>query len=163
MTKWEDFYRKGLLKENEFADLLVAKEGGITKHASKKDDIYGHVDIIWTINDHDYLFDVKSLKKANRSDCTPDDSIHWIELQNVNGNIGWLYGKAHYIAFETLSDWLIVKRADIINMLKNKIVDNAISKSKNFYTFYQRDGRQDIVVKVPTKDLREIARNVLKK
>lgn len=48
-------------------------------------------------------------------------------------------------------------------MLKNKIVDNAISKSKNFYTFYQRDGRQDIVVKVPTKDLREIARNVLKK
>ena len=47
-------------------------------------------------------------------------------------------------------------------MLKNKIVDNAISKSKNFYTFYQRDGRQ-VVVKVPTKDLREIARNVLKK
>lgn len=48
-------------------------------------------------------------------------------------------------------------------MLKNKIVDNTISKSKNFYTFYQRYGRQDIVVKVPTDDLREIAKSIPKK
>lgn len=163
MNKWQNFYQKGLAKENEFAELLITNEGGTTRHASRKDDIYGHIDIIWTINNHDYFFDVKSLKKTNRTDNKVNDNVHWIELQNVLGNIGWLYGKAHYIAFETLQDWLVVRRVDIISMLELKVINNTISKSKDFYTYYQRDDRQDIIVKVPTDDLRKIARKVFKK
>lgn len=160
---WDNFYLKGLIKENEFSELLILSEGGKTKHASRKDDINGHVDIIWTINNHNYFFDVKSLKKTNRSDLVTDDKIHWIELQNVTGKIGWLYGKAHYIAFETLYDWLVVRRQDIIKLIQNKVVNKNISSSKELYTYYQRRGRQDIIVKVLTDDLRKIAKKTLKK
>lgn len=77
--------------------------------------------------------------------------------------MGWLYGKADYIAFETLTNWLVVRRKDIINLIDLKVVDRTISKSKDFYTCYQRDGRQDIIVKIPTSDLEKIARLKLDK
>lgn len=56
-----------------------------------------------------------------------------------------------------------MRRVDIISMLELKVINNTISKSKDFYTYYQRDDRQDIIVKVPTDDLRKIARKVFKK
>lgn len=162
MKKWL-FDRSGLIKEHEFAELLMKVSKGTVQHASREDDMYKHIDIIWTLNDRSCTFDVKGLKKHNRSDNNVDESIHWIELQNVKGDLGWLYGEADYIAFETLKDWLIVRRVHIIKLIESKVTDKSISKSKNFYTYYQRSGRKDIVVKVPTNDLREIARAVLSK
>jgi hypothetical protein len=163
MNKWIDLSRIGKEKEIEFSELLLSEYGGEVLKSSKEDDMYNHIDIIWTYKNNSYSFDIKGAKKASRSDYVPDYNIHWIELQNVRGNLGWLYGKADYIAFETLDDWLVVKRTDIINLIDKKVIDKLISKSKNFYTYYQRDNRQDIVVKVPTDDLRRIARKILLK
>lgn len=50
--------------------------------------MYNHIDLYWTLDDKTYSFDVKSMKKHNRKDELPDDSIHWIELQNVQGRPG---------------------------------------------------------------------------
>lgn len=58
---------------------------------------------------------------------------------------------------------MIVRRVDIINLINLKVINKSISKSKDFYTLYQRYGRQDIIVKVPTSDLRKIAKKVFKK
>lgn len=58
---------------------------------------------------------------------------------------------------------MIVRRVDIINLINLKVINKSISKSKDFYTLYQRYGRQDIIVKVPTSDLRRIAKKVFKK
>lgn len=71
--------------------------------ASQKDDMFNHIDLFYTIADKTYSFDVKSMKKSNRKDSTVDDQIHWIELQNVRGNPGWIYGKADFIAFELMN------------------------------------------------------------
>lgn len=58
---------------------------------------------------------------------------------------------------------MIVRRVDIIDLVNLKVINKSISKSKDFYTLYQRYGRQDIIVKVPTSDLRKIAKKVFKK
>jgi hypothetical protein len=57
----------------------------------------------------------------------------------------------------------VVRRKDIINLIDLKVIDKTISKSKDFYTCYQRDGRKDIIVKIPTIDLEKIARLKLDK
>lgn len=105
---------------------------------------------------------MKSLKKHNRNDVVFDDSIHWIELQNVNGKKGWLYGKAKYIAFETNTSWIIVSRVKLINWIDNKIVDKTISNSKELYKLYRRSGRLDIIIKILTDDLKEIGKTLIK-
>ena len=56
-----------------------------------------------------------------------------------------------------------MRRKDIVNLIDLKVIDKTISKSKDFYTYYQRDGRQDIIVKIPTIDLEKIARLKLDK
>lgn len=160
---WQNLSKFGKSKENEFSSLLLNTFGGICKQSSKTQDMYEHIDLIWKYNNKIVTFDVKSAKKLHRSDSLPNYNINWIELQNVRGNKGWLFGEADYIAFECLKDWLIVRRTDIINLINSKVTNQSISKSKDFYTYYQRDNRQDIVVKVPMNDLRIIAKKIINK
>lgn len=77
--------------------------------------MWNHIDLFYTKDDKTYSFDIKSMKKSNRKDATPDDQIHWIELQNVRGNPGWIYGKADFIAFELMNSWLIISRKKLID------------------------------------------------
>ena len=160
---WYDFYQQGLQKEDEFAKLLVEQCGGEIKHSTRSEDINHHVDLIWTVEGKDVYFDVKGLRKANRSDTNYDDSIHWVEIQNVKGKEGWLYGRAHYIAFELNDEWLIVKRVDILKLIDEKVLDKTIKTSKELYTYYQRKGREDIIIKALSEDLKRIAVKVLSK
>lgn len=78
------------------------------------------------------------MKKHNRKDELPDDSIHWIELQNVQGKPGWLYGKMNYIAFETNNNWLIIEPKRILKLINEKVTSKEIVKTKELYTYYQR-------------------------
>jgi hypothetical protein len=81
----------------------------------------------------------------------------------VRGNAGWVYGKADYIVFETDTDWLIVKRRRLIDVINSKVTDTSIKNTKELYTYYQRPGRKDIIVKVLTSDLYEIASKTISK
>lgn len=163
MSKVQEFYKTGRAVEDQFAYLLMKTHGGLVKHSSRHQDMFDHIDLIWHINDKVYTFDVKGLKKHNQTDIYTDDSIHWVELQNVRGNLGWVYGKADYIVFETNNDWLFVKRKALLDLLEEKVKDKTITNSKELYTYYQRYNRQDIVVKVLTSDLRKIASSILNK
>lgn len=163
MNKWIDLSKQGIQKEEEFGTLLTTQFGGTVKKASREEDMYNHIDLYWELNGKTYSYDVKSAKKNSRADNKPNYDINWIELKNVRGNKGWLFGKADYIAFECENDWIICRRTDIINLIDLSVVDQSISKSKDFYTYYQRDGRKDIIVKVPTDDLRKIARKIFNK
>ena len=62
-----------------------------------------------------------------------------------------------------MNSWLIINRESIIDWIDKKVTDKTINKSKDFYTWYQRWGRNDIIVKVKTSDLREIANFILTK
>ncbi len=102
--------------------------------------------------------DVKAMKKTSRSDSDTDDSIHWVEIINVNGELGWLYGKAMYIAFETELFWIFVYRESLVEFIKDMCKDKIPTNSVlDFYKIYTRDGRKDRITKVKTIDLMSIS------
>lgn len=126
--------------------------------ATEYEDIHGHWDLEVTESS---VFlgkvDVKALKKRRRSDPSVDDSIHWVELQNVNGDTGWLFGLADNIAFETLTEWLIVSRSSLIDSIKSSIYKEFVD-TPEIYKMYRRRGRKDVIVLVPTKDLKMLSK-----
>ena len=161
--KIHEYLDFGFQKELEFAHSLIANIGGKVIHSTLDEDRYDHIDLWWIYNRKRISFDVKSMKKSSRIDANFNSTIHWIELKNVNGQLGWLFGKAHYIVFETTHNWLIIRRTDLINLLRQHIKNFTISSSKNLYTCYQRYNRQDVIVQVPITDLYSIARKILNK
>lgn len=86
------------------------------QQSSKLEDIHEH----WDFKVNNSTVDVKALKRINRSDSMFSTEYTWVELQNVRGNTGWLFGDADYIAFEQLNHFLIVKRSDLIGFCEKK-------------------------------------------
>jgi hypothetical protein len=105
------------------------------------------------------------MKKFRRSDPETTDRLHYIEIRNVQGKVGWLYGKADYIAFETRSWWVVVDRAKLAEFVESAIWqgDDQFGLKPEPYKLIQREGRQDIITIVPTVDLLSIASQVLVK
>jgi len=101
------------------------------------------------------------MKKYRREDPEPTDRLHWVELRNVNGKLGWLYGKAYYIAFETRNWWIVVRREDLVKFIEGVLDGWEITTLKPMpYEIYQREGRQDLLTIIPTVDLLAIAERV---
>lgn len=157
-----EFYRSGLVDETFIMEAVSKTLGGSCEKSSSKEDIEDHIDFWWDSPKKGRIpMDAKGIKKNSRSDKSFDDSIHWLELQNVNGKPGWLYGKAEYIAFRTNTRIIFVKREKLLSFAlsvtegKDVVYDNP----KEFYVPYKRKkwGRDDLSIKVPTSDLLERA------
>lgn len=158
---WENFLKAGKVKEAEFADCLIKNLGGETILANWEDDIKHHIDLYWNYQSVLYKIDVKSMKKIDRKDSNPDENYHWIELQNVNGDKGWLFGDQDYIAFETEDYWILVTPNRIKNLLNKKIQNWDETQDKVPYRVYRRRNRIDKIVLVKTIDLIAIANKIL--
>ena len=143
----------GKLKEDEFAKLFA----GATA-SSQTEDMYEHWDLKISAK-----IDVKSLKKQARSDVTYNESFHWVELRNVNDDIGWLYGGADFFAFECVDYWCIVEKNSLQKFIEKKCSGKSVGNIKDPYELYQRDKRKDVVVKVKTLDLFFIAVKIITK
>jgi hypothetical protein len=146
--------RKRTNSEIEFFSLFEN-----SRWSTEQEDMFDHIDVYV----EDMSVDVKGLKKTNRDDETVDPDIHWIEFQNVNGDKGWLYGKATHIAFELLDSYLIIDRNVLYEFCKEKIVDRKIKNTKGLYTLYRRKGRQDVLSIVLTEDLLKLPHRILNK
>ena len=129
------------------------------KHFEKGKDMFDHIDFWWDSPKKGRIgVDVKGPRRDKRKGDF-NDSIQWVELKNVQGNDGWLYGKAKYIAFRTLSSIIYVDREKLLAYTIEKVGDKeTVYKCPNdFYIPYQRYCRLDKVVKVPMDDLKKIA------
>jgi hypothetical protein len=144
------FLSDGKLKEKEFLE-LVTKPTHKVVLPTTNEDINEH----WDLSIDGVKFDVTGLKKVKRSDDNLDPEIHWVELENVHGKLGWLYGKADYIAFETNNSWLIVCRLSLIKLIDDNL-KLMITAEPEIYKMYRRWGRYDVLTIVPTNDLRKI-------
>lgn len=140
------------------------------RRATKEEDILEHWDLEAIIEDKNVKVDVKAVKNENRYDPYPNENFHWVEIQNVNGDRGWLYGDSDLIVFETLDYFILVGRLKLKKFLEKKlgysrkrISEIVPSSVKDPYVFYQRSGRKDIVVKVKTIDLMHIKYMSVKK
>lgn len=82
----------------------------------------------------------------------------WIEFRNVRGEVGWLFGKANWIAFETADSFLIIDRHDLYQLVR-RVVDREAkveSAREAKYKTYTRKDHPDQIAQVRMDDLRKI-------
>lgn len=151
-------YIVGKQTENRFAKFLNKFVA-----SSKEEDIHEHWDLKAVIDGVELKFDVKGLKRQNRYDIIPNENFHWVELVNVLGNKGWLYGQADAFVFETEDYWLLVDKMVLQKFMDEKTNGKVLENTKDPYTLYQRKGRKDIVVKVKTLDLMRLSFKCIEK
>lgn len=150
------FVRKFKKVEDKFIEAI--REFGSIERPTVEEDMTQHWDVKLGIK-----FDVKAVKKINRWDDKPDENFHWVELYNVNGAWGWLYGEADYFAFETDDYWVIVGKTNLQDFIGDKCKDKVKTIEKELYKIYTRPGRKDMVVLVKTIDLIAISELMIKK
>lgn len=150
---------------NKFLDVT-----SFVRFATKEEDIIEHWDVEVTINEKNVKVDVKAIKNESRFDIEPNENFHWVEIKNVNGDTGWLYGKSDLIAFETIDYFILVGTLKLRKFLEKKLeytqdtIDEiVVSNTKDPYVFYRRKDRKDIVIKVKTIDLMHIKYLSIKK
>jgi hypothetical protein len=155
-NKYKQFLDNGKKVEQKFAETLSSR--GILKPASTKEDIYEHWDLCLI-----QKFDVKGMKRIKRTDDKPDENIHWVELRNVSGNDGWLFGDANVFVFETEDYWVLVEKQRLQDFIAEKCKGGGTSKTPELYKGYTRAGRKDLITLVKTIDLMAISKEILKK
>jgi hypothetical protein len=135
--------------ERKFAKAM--QNVGKVNFSTKEQDMHEHWDVSITMQ-----IDVKAIKKDN-------ENIHYVELKNVLGHPGWLYGEAHYFAFETIEYWILVDKIRLQEFIKVKCAAKEWSQIPSFYKLTQRRERQDIITLVKTMDLMFICDKIINK
>jgi hypothetical protein len=147
------FLKKGKVIEENFIKLF-----NNAASTTEEEDINNHVDIKVHVG-----IDVKGLKKVNRSDQETNEHIHWVELKNVNGKAGWLYGDADFFSFEIKDYWLVVDKVDLQRFIAEKCREKIRVSKPELYKLYQRKDRKDIITLVSSYDLCYICTKQIKK
>lgn len=148
------FLTKGKEKERLFSKLFLN-----TNFSDKNADINEHWDL-----KVEFKIDVKSLKKIRRSDSETNEFYHFIELKNVNGKLGWLYGEADLFAFETNEYWILVSKEDLQSYISQKTAKVYVNNSDEcLHCLYRREGRKDEITMVKTIDLMRISTQIIEK
>jgi hypothetical protein len=99
-------------------------------------------------------FDVKGNRKLNAI---------WLELQNTNGDHGWLKGAADYIAFHfpDLNVFKIFKTPELLEFVEQNVTEKA-SDNKPYMKMYTRKDRSDIITKVRYSDIKHLTHKIIK-
>lgn len=135
-------------EEKLLAEIAFGEMFGRYGLSPEIDDIRDHWDV-------SVKYDVKAIP---HQDSVPyKNGLRWVEVRNVNGDTGWLAGKADFIAFEEPSYWIIVWR----ELLYNHVMNNTSGSTNKAefktnpvpYRWHTRDGRNDLVTLVPVLDL----------
>jgi len=151
-----DNYKKFQAQETKFGELI--SELGKIVPATQSEDINQHWDL-----KIETKFDVKALKKIRRNDEKENENIHYVELRNVQGKLGWLYGDTDYFAFETDDYFVVVSKLELQNFISDKCKNKEKCDSPELYKLYSRKDRLDLMTLVKTIDLIYISEKMIKK
>lgn len=153
-------YKKGREVEILFSG-IAAEYGFHIEECSENENMFDHTDFRLT-NEHGTVsMDVKARKKKNRQNKKYDDEWVWIEFKNVNGDDGWIYGKADYIVFEREFDFVLIPRKKLLNWtlqaMKKHNPEELKAKSVNSakYRLYKRFRRFDSITQIELKEALE--------
>jgi hypothetical protein len=155
--------KKDSLELGQKAESLFAKSalkhGWEVEPAPEDGNKNEHYDYIMRKDGRSLMVEVKSLKRMGRKDSEVQDEHIWIELHGVRkDDQGWLYGRADLIAFELKNSFRIVRRTDLLDLVK-KLVDfnTKVEKSSQaLYKLYSRSGRSDSLTIIKANDLLRI-------
>jgi hypothetical protein len=102
---------------------------------------------------NDIRVEVKAMKSARRG-LAPDPNIIYVELRNVTGGSGWLYGRADAIAFEQPCGFVVVDRVELVRVVERILPRcRRASVSGVYHTLYSRANRDDLVLVLHLDDL----------
>lgn len=151
MSKWiqDSSWKRGQGVEAMFAKTL--NKNTLRLRAANLQEQFEHVDYFSSMGS----IDVKARKRVSRKDDDVQDQFVWLEFKNVQGKFGWLYGKADWIAFERLKDFVLVKRSELA-LMGEKLCNlgDRVSKGREaLYKGYQRRGRKDLLSMVKMDDV----------
>ena len=128
--------------ESIFKSLMESK-GCSVSESSKEQNKFDNIDYFVTIDNKTFSFDVKTKHS---------DSI-WMEIKNIAGYEGSLYGKQTHFAFyyHNLNILATVKRTDLIQYVEDNTIKQFYKASKGiqvpYHYCYRRKGRKDVLVK----------------
>jgi len=128
--------------------------GYSVKKSTREEDIYDHIDYWVTRRDHygEIKLSGVDVKGCNHPECV------WVEFKNVNGDKGWMYGKAEFIAFDIpeIGGFAIVLRQQLAEYAERVVEMVFVSKNEATRKLYQRAGRQDVISRIHLEDLQKI-------
>lgn len=137
---------------------MAVKGGWKISASGKEQNIDEHWDYLIEKEDQHFKVEVKAEKRIQRKDNGSQTDFTWVELRNVRGKVGWLFGKADLIAFEKGSSFIFVKRLDLLSLVNQKV--NLVAKVKSaqdaLYKIYTREGRKDKLTLLPTSEIEPI-------
>jgi hypothetical protein len=153
----KDSLELGEKAEGIFVD-MARQAGWQVSLSSKDENIDEHWDFHLSKDAGNFKVEVKSAKRIRRNDSNSNPDYIWVELRNVRGEVGWLFGKADLIAFENESSFIFVKRLDLLAVVNKKV--NLVAKVHDpkdaLYKIYTRNGRKDKLTLLRTNDIEEI-------
>lgn len=159
---------EGEISEKKFEKILNSRGFKFRKSTPYEDSIY-HIDY-YACRTHDLKnfdknalsFDVKSKKRVSRNNKNYSTDFIWIELKNVKGYDGWLYGSQQFIAFEFENYFLIVNRESLLEKV-NSLISNAkkvFRSTDALYNLYTRKNRKDCITMITVSDLMDCKHRV---
>tara|TARA_R110000824_G_scaffold49606_2_gene139258 strand:- start:935 stop:1444 length:510 start_codon:yes stop_codon:yes gene_type:complete len=163
MANFKDSIQEGNNGEKRFRD-IVESFGLTAREATFKENVHDHIDFFVkgeskNLSDFGFSVDVKARKRTSRGSDEYDDEYTWIEFKNVQGKRGWLYGKADKIAFEIEAGFLMVDRGELAKWCEEKV--DFKKSARNAYTaiykVYTRKGRNDLITRIKTEDIRNLS------
>jgi len=125
-----------------------------TRKSTREEDIYDHID--YWVKRRNYKNDpIESgvdVKGGNHPECV------WVEFKNVNGDKGWMYGEAEFIAFDIpeVGGFVVVLRKDLAAYAELVVERTFVDKKNAYRKFYQRAGRQDVISLLYLEDLKQL-------
>lgn len=129
-------------------------------------DIFDHIDYYMTHKGVTFGIDIKSSDRVLQESATFDINNEWIwiEIKNVNGKTGWLYGKADYIVYVFNEEMWFINKRKLVNLVEKKTEDVYVTdKNEAKYKLYQRLNRKDLLTKANLGDiLKELKPTILK-
>jgi hypothetical protein len=163
MAKFKSSIEEGLQGEKRFKN-IIESFGLVARESSFKENVHDHIDFFIkgkteTLIGFKFSVDVKARKRKSRDSDEYDDEYTWIEFKNVQGKRGWLYGKADKIAFEVDKGFLMVDREELVKWCEKKV---DLKKSVRtpyaaIYKVYTRKGREDLISRIKTADIRSLS------
>ena len=149
----------GSIAETKFESLLLEKH--LFFRRATLEEQYKHIDFVVlhprTLKPN--MVDVKSTKKVSRDEAITNSDILWVEIVNVQGYRGWLYGCSDYVALYNQSEQIfyIVSTKDLCNLCNNLCVNGYASGPYDaLYKLYTREGRKDVISMIKFSDLSNI-------
>ena len=152
---------QGKLGESLFVS--AATNLGLTvKEATKNENIYSHIDY-WL--DGKWAIDVKAQKKNTRYGQI-DNKYIWVEFKGITGYPGWLYGKSDFIGFERESDFILVRRKELLaKVLELTDLVNFVEDPKDaIYKAFRRTSRPlEMTTRIESSILESLPHKILAK